>query len=197
MLRVLAELLLICLRRTHAHPIETRPFGVADRLVTPALAQGTGNTSITVEQPWSRATPGGAKTGAVYMTLDNKSGTADRLTGVSSDVADKLQIHEMKVENGVMKMREVAGGLSIPAGGSVALKPGSYHVMLIGLKKPLTVGEKFPLTLTFEKAGNISVTVPVQAMGATQDKGGMGGMGGMQDSKSGGGMGKMDKMEMK
>jgi hypothetical protein len=157
--------------------------------VTPALAQATGNTAITVEQPWARATPGGAKTGAVYMTLDNKSGTADRLTGVSSDVADKLQIHEMKVENGVMQMREIAGGLPIPAGGSVALKPGSYHVMLIGLKKPLTVGEKFPLTLTFEKAGNISVTVPVQAMGAAQDKGGMGGM---QD-KSGG----MGHMEMK
>jgi periplasmic copper chaperone A len=86
-----------------------------------------------------------------------------------------------------MKMREVAGSLSIPAGGSVALKPSSYHVMLIGLKKPLTVGEKFPLTLTFEKAGNISVTVPVQAMGATQDKGAMGGM-----QKSGGGMGHME-----
>jgi periplasmic copper chaperone A len=157
--------------------------------VTPALAQGTGNTSITIEQPWARATPGGANTGAVYMTLDNKSGTADRLTGVSSDVADKLQIHEMKVENGVMKMRELASGLPIPAGGSVALKPGSYHVMLIGLKKPLTAGEKFPLTLTFEKAGNISVTVLVQAMGATQDKAGMGGM---KDKSSG-----MGNMEMK
>ena len=134
----------------------------------------------------------GAMTGAVYMTLDNKSGTADRLTGASSDVADKLQIHEMKVENGVMQMREVADGLAIPAGGSVVLKPGSRHVMLIGLKKPLTAGEKFSLTLTFEKAGNISVSVPVQAMGATQDKGGMSGMGGMQDGKSGGGMGNME-----
>jgi periplasmic copper chaperone A len=108
--------------------------------VAPAFAQGTSNTSITFEQPWSRATPKGAKTGAVYMTLDNKSGTPDRLTGVSSDVADKLQIHEMKVENGVMQMREVADGLPIPAGGSVVLKPGSYHVMMIGLKKPLTAG---------------------------------------------------------
>jgi hypothetical protein len=160
--------------------------------VTPAVAQGTGNSSITVEQPWARATPGGATTGAVYMTLDNKSGTADRLTGVSSDVADKLQIHEMKVENGVMKMREIAGGLPIPASGSVELKPGSYHVMLVGLKKPLTAGEKFPLMLTFEKAGNVSVTVLVQAMGASNDKGGMGVMGGTQD-KSGG----MGKMEMK
>jgi periplasmic copper chaperone A len=153
--------------------------------VAPALAQGTDNTSITVEQPWARATPTGAKTGAAYMTLDNKSGTADRLTGASSDVADKLQIHEMKVENGVMQMREVPDGLPIPAGGSVVLKPGSYHVMLIGLKKPLTAGEKIPLTLTFEKAGNISVTVPVQAMNAKQDKGGIGG-------KSGGGMGNME-----
>ena len=75
--------------------------------VGPAFAQGTGNTSITVEQPWSRATPKGAKTGAVYMTLDNKSGTPDRLTGVSSDVADKLQIHEMKVENGVIDRKSV------------------------------------------------------------------------------------------
>jgi periplasmic copper chaperone A len=160
--------------------------------VAPALAQGTANTPIAVEQPWARATPAEAKTGAVYMTLDNKSGTADRLTGASSEVADKLQIHEMKVENGVMKMREVPGGLPIPGSGSVELKPGGYHVMLMGLKKPLTVGEKFALTLTFEKAGNISVTVPVQAMDAAQDKGSMGGMGRMQDSKSGGGMGHME-----
>lgn len=160
--------------------------------VTPALAQASGNSSITVEQLWARATPAGAKTGAVYMTLDNKSGTADRLTGVSSDVAEKLQIHEMKVDNGVMQMRELAGGLPIPAKGSVVLKPGGYHVMLIGLKKPLTAGEKFPLTLTFEKAGNISLTVPVQATGATQDQGGMGNMGGMQDGKPGGGMGRME-----
>ena len=75
----------------------------------------------------------------------------------------------MTVVNGVMQMRQLADGLAIPAGGSVALKPGSYHVMLIGLKKPLAAGETFPLTLTFAKAGNISVTVPVQAMGAMQD----------------------------
>ena len=146
----------------------------------PVLAQAAGSSSIIVEQPWSRATPSGAKTGAVYMTIDNKSGTADRLTGASSNVADKLQIHEMKVENGVMQMREIAGGLPIPANGSVMLKPGSYHVMLIGLKKPLAAGDNFSLTLTFEKAGNISVTVPVHTMGATPDNGNMGGMGHME-----------------
>jgi periplasmic copper chaperone A len=136
----------------------------------PALAQGTGSGSIMVEQPWSRATHSGANTGAVYMTINNRSGTADRLTGASSDVANKVQIHEMKVENGVMRMREITGGLSIPANGSVVLKPGSFHVMLIGLKKPLAAGQNFPLTLTFEKAGNISVTVPVQPMGAMPEK---------------------------
>lgn len=142
----------------------------------PALAQ---ETSIKVEQPWARATPGGASTGAVYMTLENKTSSADRLTGASSDVADKLQIHEMKVVNGTMTMRELAGGLPIPADGSVVLKPGSYHVMLIGLKKPLNAGETFPLTLTFEKAGKITVDVPVKAIGAMQ------------------GGGTMDKMKMK
>lgn len=82
------------------------------------------------------------------MTLDNKTGIFDRLTSASSDVAVKLQIHEMAVENEVMQMRQLADGLPIPAGGSAELKPGSYHVMLIGLKKPLIAGETFPLTLT-------------------------------------------------
>ena len=119
------------------------------------------------------------------MTLDNKANAADRLTGASSDIAAEVQVHEMAVVDGVMQMRQLAGGLPIPAGGSVTLKPGGYHVMLIGLKKPLTPGETFPLTLTFANAGNISVTVPVRAMGAMHDnKGGdhmgdhMGGTGG-------------------
>jgi periplasmic copper chaperone A len=168
-------------------------FAVALIAIAPtAFAQGTGTSTIAVEQPWARATPAGAQTGAVYMTLDNKTSTADRLTGALSDVADKLQIHQMTVVNGVMQMRELTDGLPIPAGGSVTLKPGSYHVMLIGLKKPLAAGEAFPLTLTFEKAGNIPVTVQVQAMGAMQDNTG-GGMGGMKDDKSGG----MGNMQMK
>jgi len=133
-------------------------------LALPAFSQ---NASIQVEKPWARATPGGASTGAVYMTLDNKSNAADRLVGASTDVAATVQVHEMSMENGTMKMREVAGGLAIPAGGSVVLKPGAYHVMLIGLKKPLKAGNSFPLTLKFEKAGEVAVTVPVEAMGAT------------------------------
>ena len=154
-----------------------------------AFAQGTGTASITVEQPWARATPAGALTSAAYMTLDNKSSSADRLIGVSSDIAAKLQIHEMTMLNGVMQMRQLTDGLPVPAGGSVALKPGSYHIMLIGLQRPLAAGDSFPLTLTFAKAGNVSVTVPVRAMGATPGNSGMGSMPG----KPGG----MAPMEMK
>ena len=139
-----------------------------------AFAQGA---SIQVEQPWARATPAGASTGAVYLTITNKSHDADRLLGASSDVAEKLQIHEMKVVNGTMEMREVSGGLPVPPSGSVELKPGGYHVMLMGLKKPLKVGETIPLTLDFEKAGKVSITVPIRAMGAGHDD--MPGMGHM------------------
>ena len=139
------------------------------------------NASIQVEQPWARATPAGASTGAVYLTITNKSHDADRLLSASSDVADKLQFHEMKVVNGIMEMREITGGLPVAANGSVVLKPGSYHVMLIGLKKPLKADETIPLTLDFEKAGKVSITVPVRAMGAGHDD--MPGMGHMDMKK--------------
>ena len=156
-----------------------------------AFAQAGGTSEINVEQPWARATPAGAMTGAVYMTLANKTDTADRLTAAASDVAGKVQIHEMAVVNGIMQMRQLVDGLAIPAGGSVTLKPGGYHVMLIGLKKQLIAGQTIPLTLTFAKAGTISITVPIQSIGATQS--GKGGMGGMEGKKSGG----MGNMEMK
>ena len=143
----------------------------------PAFAQ---SSSIQVANPWAPATPSGAKTGAVYMTIDNKLSIADRLTGLSSEVAKKLQIHETKTDKGITKMREISGGLPVPVGGSVVLKPGGYHVMLIDLNKPLKAGETFPLTLVFEKAGNISITVPVQSLGATgATHDGMPGMGHM------------------
>ena len=159
-----------------------------------AFAQAGGTSKINVEQPWARATPAGATTGAVYMTLANKTDTADRLAAASSDVASKVQIHEMAVANGIMQMRELPNGLPIPAGGSVTLKPGGYHVMLTGLKKQLIAGQTLPLTLSFAKAGTISITVPIRPVGATQGaKADMNGMGGMQDKKPGG----TANMEMK
>lgn len=144
-------------------------YAVSALLLVTAASAFAQSSSIHVEQSWARATPGGATTGAVYMTISNKSDVADRLTAMSSELADKAQIHEMKVVNGVMEMREVAAGLPLPAGASVALKPGGYHIMLIGLKHPLKAGDTVPLTLTFEKAGTVAIKVPVETMGAATE----------------------------
>lgn len=130
----------------------------------PAIARS--RYAIEIVQPWARATPNGAQTGAVYLTIKNLSRINDRLESATSPVAQKAQIHQMTVANGIMRMREVAGGLSAPAGGTVALKPGGYHIMLIGLKKPLKVGDRFPLTLDFKTAGEIRVSIPVRPIGA-------------------------------
>jgi copper(I)-binding protein len=96
-----------------------------------------------------------AGTGAVFMLLKNEGGEADRLTGGQTDVADVVEIHETVMEGEVMKMRMLADGLEIPAKGEVLLKPGSYHVMLIGMKRDLKVGDTFSLELRFEKSGSM------------------------------------------
>jgi len=127
----------------------------------PALGQ---TATIRIENPWSRATPAGATNGAVYLTVENASDGEDRLTGASSDLAARTEIHEMNMANGVMKMREVADGLAVPGHGAVTLRPGGYHVMLIGLKNPLRAGETVALTLDFANAGKIGVSAPVLGM---------------------------------
>jgi copper(I)-binding protein len=123
------------------------------------------SNSISIENPFSRATPGGAQVGAGYMTITNKGTTADRLMAAASPAAGQVQIHEMSMDGGIMKMRELAGGLTINAGKSVALAPGGFHLMLMGLKAPLKAGDKVPVTLTFEKAGKVDVSLDVQGIG--------------------------------
>lgn len=123
--------------------------------------------SLTIADPWSRATPKGATTGAGYMKITNKGTTSDRLISGSSDVAPTLEVHETTMENGVMKMRPITGGLEIKPGETVELKPGSFHVMFVGLKKPLTKGEHIKAALVFEKAGTVNVEYEVRAMGDT------------------------------
>lgn len=108
---------------------------------------------LVITQPWSRATPGGAKTGAGYLTIENKGSAPDRLVAVSGDVAGRIEVHEMAVNNGVMTMRPLEKGLVIEPGKTVALAPGGYHLMLMELKSPLKQGDKLPVTLEFEKAG--------------------------------------------
>ncbi len=131
----------------------------------PAVADTVKVGNITVESPWARATPKGSEVGAGYLTIKNDGATADRLTGVTVDFAI-VQVHEMKMNKGVMEMREVAGGLEIPAHGTVKLAPNGYHLMFIGLKHPLVKGETAKATLTFEHAGKVAVDLPILAIGA-------------------------------
>ena len=113
---------------------------------------------------WARAMLAGQKAAGAYLTVTNKGGEADRLTGGASPLAGKVEVHTMEVVNDVMTMRPVEGGLEIPAGGSVELKPGSFHVMLMDVKTPFTEGETVPVTLKFEKAGEVELSLPVRAM---------------------------------
>jgi len=131
--------------------------------------------SVSVSEVWARATPPGAKTGAAYLTVKNKGTAPDRLVKASTPVASEAQLHTMIDDNGIMKMRPVAG-IDVKAGGSVTLKPGGFHVMLMGLKQPLVEGQSFPLTLTFEKAGAVETTVKVAKAGAASPGGGGGQM---------------------
>lgn len=106
--------------------------------------------NLEIDHPWTRATPKGAKTAGGYLKITNKGQEADRLIGGSAGGAESVEVHEMSVENNVMKMRQLTGGLEIKPGETVELKPGSYHLMMIGLKKPYEEGELVKGSLTFE-----------------------------------------------
>ena len=129
---------------------------------------------LVISQAWSRATPNGAKIGTGYFTIENKGTTADKLVGVSGEVSDKIEVHEMSMNNGVMKMRPVDGGLTIDPGKTVKLAPNGYHLMIMDLKSPLKQGGKVPVTLEFEKAGKVAITLDVQGIGAQGPSGGDG-----------------------
>jgi len=119
---------------------------------------------IVVQNPMARATPPGVETGAAYMTIVNRGQAADRLLSVSSPAAKMAELHESVNDNGVMKMEPRPEGFEIPAGGTLELKPGGKHIMLMGLVAPLEAGKKIEITLVFEKAGQMKVEVPVQQM---------------------------------
>lgn len=122
--------------------------------------------ALDISQPWARATPKGASTGAAYLTVSNRSSQTERLSCASSAAAAKCQIHEMAMDNGVMKMRPVEGGLAIKPGQTVTLKPGAYHIMLEGLKTPLKAGDTLEATLTSSGGASVKVDFPVAAVGA-------------------------------
>lgn len=147
-----------------------RAFAVALLLVLlPDLALGVDYKigPLEIGHPWARATPSTAPAGGGFLTITNKGTAPDRLVAVRSTVAEQSQIHEMKMEGNIMRMRELDHGLAIPAGATVTLAPSGYHVMLIGLKTPLKQGSRVPVTLVFEKAGSIDIELDVQAMGSS------------------------------
>jgi len=127
----------------------------------------TSTNTVTVEQAWARATPGGARTGAAYMTLINNGTSTDQLLSATTPVADQVQFHKETEDNGVSRMREVHN-VELSPGGKVIFKPGQMHMMIVGLKQPLKEGQSFPLTLQFEKAGRMDLTVPIEKVGAMQ-----------------------------
>jgi hypothetical protein len=122
-----------------------------------------------IDRPIARATAPGATTGVVFFTISNAGNTTDRLLRASSPVAGGVALHQMAVEGGMMKMRAVPS-LELRPGARLELQPGGYHLMLLDLKHPLKVGEKFPMTLTFERGGTVTVPVQVEAMGATPER---------------------------
>ncbi|WP_027575628.1 copper chaperone PCu(A)C [Bradyrhizobium sp. WSM1743] len=132
----------------------------------PAFAEDVKAGDLVISQAWSRATPGGAKVAGGYLVIENKGTGADKLVSVSADIAGKAEIHEMAMDNGVMKMRPLDKGVVIDPGKTVKLAPGSNHLMLQDLKGPFKQGDKVPVTLQFEKAGKVSVSLDVQGVGA-------------------------------
>lgn len=145
---------------------------IAAAFATSPHAEDVKAGDLVISQAWARATPGGAKTGGGFLTIENKGSTPDKLIGASADAVGKVEVHEMTTNDGVMKMRPVEGGLAIDPGKTVKLAPGGYHLMMMGLKAPLKQGDKLPVTLQFEKAGKVAVTLDVQGVGASAPGGG-------------------------
>jgi len=150
-------------------------------LASPAAA-GTGDVttgSLVIEAPWTRATPGGAKVGAGYLSIVNTGKEDDRLKSATSPIAERVEIHTMTMDGGVMRMRRLDDGLLLKAQSVTELRPGGYHLMLIGLKQPIKKGAQLPVQLQFVKAGTVDVIMKAAGIGATQSPhGGIGPAGG-------------------
>lgn len=140
-------------------------FALALALMAPtAFAYDYSHGPVKVDNPWSRPTPPGTPMGVGYMSISNNGDSDITLIGASTPKAEHVSIHETSMHEGVMRMAPVKGGLKIPAGTTVELKPHSYHLMLEKLKSPLSEGEIVPLTLSFEGAGDMPVELNVESL---------------------------------
>jgi copper(I)-binding protein len=127
-----------------------------------ANAHSVSKGDLAIGHPWARETAAGQTAGGGFLTITNKGKTADRLTGGTTAAAAQVQIHTMSMDGGIMRMRPLKDGLAIPAGGTATLKPGSFHIMFVGLKRPFKQGEMIPVTLTFARAGKVDVQFKVE-----------------------------------
>jgi periplasmic copper chaperone A len=139
---------------------------IATLIAAPGRADEVKAGDLVITQAWSRATPNGAKIGSGYFTVENMGAAPDRLVSVSADIAGKVEVHEMTTKDGVMTMRPIEKGLVIDPGKTIKLAPGGNHLMMFDLKSPLKQGDTLPVTLEFEKAGKVKISLDVQALGA-------------------------------
>lgn len=135
--------------------------------VSNASAHDMKHGEMMVEHPWARASAGPAKAGAAYMVLSNMGHDTDRLIGAKSMLADRTEVHNHIMDNGIMKMRQV-DAIEVAPGTPTILQPGGLHIMFMGLHKPFIEGQKLPMTLVFEKAGEIDIEFIVQGVSAKQ-----------------------------
>ena len=147
----------------HRRPLLAASFAA---LAFPAHAQETRAGDLLVQQPWTRAAGEGA-TGGGFLAISNRGAAADRLLAASSPLARAMELHTMVRDGDVMRMRPVQA-IDVPVGQTVTLRPGGLHLMLIGLSRPLREGETVPVTLRFERAGEVRVELAVQAAGARE-----------------------------
>jgi hypothetical protein len=133
-------------------------------VAAPLAAHGFTVGDLKIGPPWSRETAPGQSAGGGFLTITNNGKQADRLVSATSPAASQVQIHTVSMTGGVMRMRELPGGLEIPAGATVALKPGGFHIMLVGLKAPLKQGTMVPAELRFQRAGKVKISFKVEAI---------------------------------
>jgi len=162
-----------------------KTFIAATALASVAFSSAAMAGDLTISKPWARASAGMAKAGAAFMFIFNETGKDDTLIAAKSDVSKKVELHTHLMEGGVMKMREVEGGIPVKNGATQELKPGSYHVMFMGLNAPLKEGTTFPVTLVFKHAGEKTITVDVMGPGSMGDMA-KHKMGGMKNTEHGG-----------
>lgn len=145
-----------------AHSVGAAMVAISCMLALPGNAHDVEKGDLHIEDAYVRASIGRAPNSAAFMIIHNMGVADDRLTGARSNVSERVEIHTTKMSDGVMRMRQLKDGIALPGAETVTLKPGGMHVMFLGLKQKLLAGEKLKLTLIFEKAGELEMSVPIR-----------------------------------